>query len=59
MELPLHNEIFGSRHIQFNEATTCSKLTIETLWRRSGIFFVNFEHISHFALVFLSLTLNM
>ena len=29
----------------------CSKLTIKTLerrhWRRSGIFIVNFEHISH------------
>ena len=28
-------------------------------WRRSGIFIVNFEHISHLALVFLLLTLNM
>ena len=30
---------------------TCSKLTIKTLeghhWRRSGVFIVNFEHISH------------
>ena len=43
---------------------TCSKLTIETLdrgvkWRRSGIFIVNFEHISHLGLVFLLLTSNM
>ena len=39
---------------------TCSKLTIETLERRrSGIFIVNFEHISYFVLVFLLLTLNM
>ena len=41
----------------------CSKLTIKTPerrnWRRSGIFIVNFEHISHIALVFLLLTLNM
>ena len=29
------------------------------LSRRSGIFIVNFEHISHFVLVFLLLTLNM
>ena len=27
--------------------------------RRSGIFIVNFEHISHLILVFLLLTLNM
>ena len=40
----------------------CSKLTINTperrQWRRSGVFIVNFEHISHLALVFLLLTLN-
>ena len=29
------------------------------VWRRSGVFVVNFEHISHFARVFLLLTLNM
>ena len=27
-------------------------------WRRSGIFIVNFEHILHYFLVFLLLTLN-
>ena len=41
----------------------CSKLTARTLerryWRRSGVFVVNFEHISHLVLVFLLLTLNM
>ena len=35
----------------------CSKLTIKIpergQWRRSGIFTVNFEHISHLVLVFL------
>ena len=40
----------------------CSKLTIKTPERRhcrcSGVFIVNFEHISHLALVFLLLTLN-
>ena len=40
----------------------CSKLTINTperrQWRRSGVFIVNFEHISHLVLVFLLLTLN-
>ena len=40
----------------------CLKLTItipeRRQWRRSGIFIVNFEHILHFALVFLLLTLT-
>ena len=38
------------------------KLTVKTLerrhWRRSGVFIVNFEHISHLVLVFLLLTLS-
>ena len=40
----------------------CSKLTIETPKRRlhrSGVFIVNFEHISHLALMFLLSTFNM
>ena len=40
----------------------CSKLTIQTSerrqWRRSGVFIVNFEYISHLFLVFLLLTLS-
>ena len=40
----------------------CSKLTIKTpkqpQWRHSGVFIINFEHISRHVLVFLSLTLN-
>ena len=28
-------------------------------WRRSCVFMINFEHISHFVLVFLLLTLNI
>ena len=43
-------------------AITCSKLTVKTVerdqWRRSGVFNVNFEHISHLVLVFLLLTLR-
>ena len=39
-----------------------SKFTIKTperrQWRRSGVFIVNFENISHIFLVFLLLTLN-
>ena len=49
-----------------NARTRCelySKLTIKTpeqrQWRRSSVFIVNFEHISHVALVFLLLTLIM
>ena len=41
----------------------CSKLTIKIperrQWRRSGIFIVNFEHISHLVPAFLLFTLNM
>ena len=41
----------------------CSKLTIKTPewrhWRRSVVFIINFEQISHVVLVFLLLTLNM
>ena len=40
----------------------CLELTIKTPerrhWRRSGVFIVNFEHISHLFLVFLLLTLK-
>ena len=49
-----------------NTRTRCeirSKLTMKTperrQWRRSGVFIVNFERISHLVLVFLLLTLNM
>ena len=37
---------------------TCSKLTIKTP-EGSGLFIVNFEHISHLVLLFLLLTLIM
>ena len=41
----------------------CSKLTIKTLgereWRLSGVFIVNYKHISHLVLAFLLLTVNM
>ena len=40
-----------------------SKLTIKTperrQWSRSGVYIVNFDHISHLVLVLLLLTLNM
>ena len=48
-----------------NTRTRCeiySKITIKTPerrhWRRSGVFIVNFEHISYLVLVFLLLTLS-
>ena len=55
---------------KFNKRNTrkrceiCLKLTIKTPkrchWRRSGVFIVNFEHISQlFLIVFLLLTLNV
>ena len=62
--------LFPIRHYMFkvNNWNTkarcgiCSKLTIKTpvrgQWRRSGVFIVNFEHISHLVLVFLLLTLS-
>ena len=41
----------------------CQKLTIKSpeqrQWHRSGVFIVNFEHISRLDLVFILLTLNM
>ena len=36
-----------------------TKVSEQRYWRRSGVFIVNFEHISHLALVFLLLTLNL
>ena len=35
------------------------KITEQRKWRRSGVFKVNLEHISHLVLEFLLLTLNM
>ena len=59
-------DIYLLKVVNRNTTTKCeiySKLTIKTperrQWRRSGVFIVNFEHISHLALVFLLLTLNM
>ena len=59
----------GIYMLKFNNRNTktrreiCSKLTRKIPerrhWRRSVIFIVNFEHISHLVLVFLLLTLNM
>ena len=52
---------FNNRNTR-KRCETCSKLTIKTTewrqWRRSGVFIVNFEHISLHFLVFLLLTLN-
>ena len=52
-----------SYNAQIQSTFTCSKLTIKAperrQWRGSGVFIVNFEHISHLVLVFLLLTLNV
>ena len=58
----------GSSMLQVENRNTktrceiCSKLTTKKTperrqWRRSGVFIVNFEYISHLILVFLLLTL--
>ena len=51
----------NNRHVK-TRCEICSNLTIKTperrKWRSSGISKVNFEHISHLALVFLLLTLS-
>ena len=53
---PLNNRNTGLR------CEICLKLTIKTperhQWCRSGVFIVDFEHISYLVLVFLLLTLN-
>ena len=41
-----------------NVSMTCHLPNLDSHWRRSGIFIVNFEHISHLVLVFLLLTLS-
>ena len=64
--IPLH--ITGNYMFKVNNRNTrtrckiCSKLTVnapeQRHWRYSGVFIVNFQHISHFALVFLLLTFS-
>ena len=52
--LKINNKSTGTR------CEICSKLTnAPERQRRSGVFIVNFRHISHIVLVFLLLTLNM
>ena len=57
MMIGLSNYLFGNYRCEI-----CSRLTITTperrQWRRSGVFVLNFEFISHFILMFLLLTLN-
>ena len=65
-------EIFTSHKLSFNNSfPTFLEIAVNILinlteaysetcqtWRRSGVFIVNFEHISHLVLVFLLLTLT-
>ena len=61
-QIPAGNYMFKVNNINTRtRCEICSKLTITTPgrhWRRSGVFIVNFEYISHLVLVFLLLTLN-
>ena len=55
---------FIYRHFKDLENKMCQSpinqvIYLKRHWRRSGVFIVNFEHISHLVLVFLLLTLNM
>ena len=62
-DLPAGNCMFkvNNRNTR-RRSEICSKLTIKTperhQWRCFGVFFFNFEHISHLVPVFLLLTLN-
>ena len=66
--LNVKNKPAGNHMFKVNNRNTrtryeiCSKLAVKTSerrqWCRSGVFIVNFEHISHHALVFLLLTLS-
>ena len=60
---PPGNYLFKANNINTRaRCEICSKLAIKTperrQLRRSGVFIVNFEHISHLVLVFLLLTLS-
>ena len=47
----------GVKYVQSNNKDT--RTTDRRYWRRSGVFIINFEHISYLVIVFLLLTLNM
>ena len=58
--LPAGNYVFKAKNRNARlRCEICLKLTTKTPeQRRSGVFIVNFEHISHHILVFLLLTLS-
>ena len=51
--------IIPSRHLSGKVNNRNTRTRCEIAWRHSGIFIVNFEHISHPAVVFLLLILKM
>ena len=64
VDYPVGNYMFkGNNRNTRATCEICSKLTIKTperrYWHCSGVFIVNFEHISHLVLVFILSTLNM
>ena len=58
--MPVGIYLFKVNNRNIRRCEICSKLTRKTperrQWRRSGVFIVNFEHISLFVLIFLLLT---
>ena len=63
MLIPTNIYLFKVNNGNFGKlCEICSKLTMKTPerrhWLRSGVFIVNFGHISHLFLIFLLLTLN-
>ena len=55
---PANTYLFKFNTDSIKKSEICSKLTIKTVERRSGIFILNFEHISHLFLMLLLFTMN-
>ena len=51
--------LMGDFNIDIKKENSTAYDKLEEFWHRSGVFIVNFEHISYLVLVFLLLTLNM
>ena len=49
----------GKQLFRLHQTSHYDTSPVRRHWHRSGVFIVNFEHISHLVLVFLLLTLNI